>query len=119
MGFVAPENSIVYTGTHDNNTTIGWFNHDLDAPTQAAVANLLQARADKPKDIGKQLIEFAYATNSRLAIVPMQDILGLDERARMNTPGTVGLNWKWCLKPEYQLSIDAAWLKALCKKYQR
>lgn len=119
MGFVAPENSIVYTGTHDNNTTIGWFNHDLDAPTQAAVANLLQARADKPKDIGKKLIEFAYATNSRLAIVPMQDILGLDERARMNTPGTVGLNWKWCLKPEYQLSIDAAWLKALCKKYQR
>lgn len=119
LGCVTPENSIVYTGTHDNNTTAGWFVQDLDDSMRAAVAGLLHADAERPKEIARRLVEFAYASNSRLAVTPMQDILQLDERSRMNTPGTVGLNWKWRLKSDYLLSADAGALKQLCQKYER
>ena len=121
IGFIAPENSIVYTGTHDNNTTIGWYNNDIDAPLRAGLARMLGARIDRPKEIVEKLIEFAYDTDARLVIIPMQDILGLDERGRMNTPGTVGLNWRWCIKSDYQLiAADLAKnLKNLCEKYNR
>ncbi len=119
FGFVAPENSIVYTGTHDNNTTVGWYTHDIDDTMRAAVGGLLHARSDHPKEICKGMVEFAYASGARLAVVPMQDVLGLDERSRMNTPGTVGFNWKWCLKPNYLLEADAGWLKKLCERYGR
>ncbi len=114
-----PENSIVYTGTHDNNTTVGWYEQDIDDPTRAAIAGLLHVRKERPQDIAQAMIEFAYASESRLAMIPMQDFLGLDDRARMNTPGTVGLNWKWCLKPDYTLAVDARELQKLCQKYER
>jgi 4-alpha-glucanotransferase len=119
LGFVAPENSIVYTGTHDNNTTVGWYQQDIDDPTRAAVAGLLHVRKDRPKEVAKSLITFAYASDARLAMIPMQDLLGLDDRSRMNMPGTVGLNWKWCLKPEYTLEVDSQELRELCRKYER
>ena len=119
LGFVAPENSIVYTGTHDNNTTVGWYNNDIDEATRAAVASLLHKKIDRPRDIAKGLLQFALASEARLAIAPMQDLLGLDERGRMNTPGTVGLNWKWCLKPDYQLELEASEIKEWCRKYGR
>ena len=54
-----------------------------------------------------------------MAIIPMQDIMGLDERARMNTPGTVGLNWRWSLKKDYLLEIDPKKIQALCVRYRR
>ena len=119
MGFVAPENCIVCTGTHDNNTTVGWFTGDLDEMTRASVASLVHAPEDRPDKVAAKLISFAYASNARMAIIPMQDILHLDERARMNIPGTVGLNWKWCLRPDYRLQTDADWLKELCIRYER
>ena len=86
---------------------------------RAAVAGLLHAKADRPQDVAAGLIAFAYASNARLAIVPMQDILHLDERSRMNTPGTVGLNWKWRLKADYMLLIEPEELKRLGEKYER
>ena len=52
-------------------------------------------------------------------MIPMQDILQLDERSRMNIPGTVGLNWKWRLKSDYLLTADADELARLCRKYGR
>ena len=119
LGCVVPENSVVYTGTHDNNTTVGWYNQDIDESVRAAVAGLLHAKADRPQDVAAGLIAFAYASNARLAIVPMQDILHLDERSRMNTPGTVGLNWKWRLKADYLLLIEPEELKRLGEKYER
>ena len=119
IGSVAPENSVTYTGTHDNNTSVGWYTRELDEPTRASVAQLIGADPERPQDVCEKLIEFAYASRSRMTIVPMQDLLGLDERARMNTPGTVGLNWKWCLKPDYLLRLDAHKLKALCEEYHR
>ncbi len=119
MGFAAPENSIVYTGTHDNNTTVGWYEKELDHRSKAAIAHLLHANPRKPEEVCEKLVEFAYATEARMAIIPMQDILRMDSRSRMNVPGTVGLNWKWCLKPDYQLELDAKKLRELCARYGR
>ena len=119
LGFVAPENSVVYTGTHDNNTTVGWFTQDIDEMLRAAVAELVHADATKPKEVAEALIAFAYASDARMAIIPMQDLLALDERARMNTPSTVGINWKWCLKPDYRVLLDAKKIQKLCKTYER
>ena len=86
---------------------------------RAAVAGMLHAKADRPDSIARKLIEFAYAADARLAMIPMQDILQLDERSRMNIPGTVGLNWKWRLKSDYLLTADADELARLCRKYGR
>ncbi len=121
MGFVAPENSIVYTGTHDNNTTVGWYTQELDDPTRTAIATLVGADPAKPLEVDQKLIAFAYASDARLAIVPMQDLLGLDGRHRMNTPGTVGLNWTWALKPEQLLLAEdaAPELRALAERTHR
>ena len=119
IGFVAPENSLTYTGTHDNNTTVGWFMEDVDNLSKPTIAALIGADVRRPDDVCQKMIEFAYASNSRYAIVPMQDVLKLDSRSRMNTPGTVGTNWGWQLKPDYQLEAEAGKLKALCNKYLR
>ena len=119
IGFISQENSVIYTGTHDNNTTVGWFIEDVNNDSKADIAALLGADVRRPDDVCQKLIEFAYASYSRFAILPMQDVLKLDSRSRMNTPGTVGTNWKWRLKPDYQLNGEADKLKALCNKYKR
>ena len=119
VGFIPPENSIVYTGTHDNNTTVGWFLEDADDNGKNNIAELLGADVRRPDEVCQKLIEYAYASFSRFAILPMQDVLKLDSRSRMNTPGTVGTNWKWRLKPDYLLEADADKLKALCEEYKR
>lgn len=119
FGFVAPENSVIYTGTHDNNTTVGWYEQDIDEVTRAALADMLHADIDSPRAIDRALVEYAYASEARLAIIPMQDVLGLDAMARMNAPGTVGGNWSWCLKKDWAQTADAAWLQGLARKYGR
>ena len=98
---------------------IAYVNHDIDDAMKVAVAYLLEARPDRPREICERLVEFAYASDARLAMVPMQDLLGIDERNRMNTPGTVGFNWKWCLKPGYLMEVDIERLKELCVRYER
>jgi 4-alpha-glucanotransferase len=80
-------NSIVYTGTHDTDTTVGWY-HDLDRRERARVPV-------DPKEPHWGLIEIAMGSRARLAIVPMQDVLGLGSEARMNHPGRVYGNWRW------------------------
>ena len=81
--------SVVYTGTHDNDTTVGWFN-SLDAQTRAHVIEVVGSGS-----MPGALIDAAYASVANTAIVPMQDLLGLDTDARMNLPGTTEGNWEW------------------------
>lgn len=84
-------NSVAYTGTHDNDTTLGWYQ---SAPDH--VRDHLHAYLNHPNPpMPQALIELALDTVSSLAIIPMQDVLGLDGHARMNTPGTVEGNWGW------------------------
>jgi len=85
-------NAVVYTGTHDNDTTAGWY-AALGADARACVHSKLGV-GDSPA-VPDVLIETAYASNAALAVLPLQDLLGLDSRARMNTPGTVVGNWRW------------------------
>ncbi|MGQ0441823.1 MAG: 4-alpha-glucanotransferase, partial [Methylophilaceae bacterium] len=85
------ENSVVYTGTHDNDTSLGWYSTLETHAKQHLHAYL----ADDAPDIPHDLVKMALASNANLAIIPMQDILALGARSRMNTPGTIGDNWIW------------------------
>lgn len=86
------QNSIVYIGTHDNDTIRGWLS-DLDSDTFAFCRQYLDAAKDE--DIPERLIKTALSSVSDTAIIQMQDYLGLGSEARMNIPSTLGYNWKW------------------------
>jgi 4-alpha-glucanotransferase len=83
--------SVVYTGTHDNDTTLGWY-EGLDKNGKQAVRDYL---GDTTEPMPWPVIRAAFDSVSALAIVPLQDILALDSTHRMNTPGTGQGNWKW------------------------
>ncbi|HJV30222.1 MAG TPA: 4-alpha-glucanotransferase [Gaiellaceae bacterium] len=85
------ENGVVYTGTHDNDTAAGWW-------SSLSPAERASTRLD-PADPAWSLTELAYSSVAGLAIVPMQDVLGLGSGARMNTPGIETGNWSWRLEP--------------------
>ena len=89
------EQSVVYTGTHDNDTTLGWWT-SLDEGTRAQVRSLLP---DPDEPMPWALIHLAFSSTARLAVVPAQDLLGLGNYARMNQPGTDSGNWSWRAKP--------------------
>ncbi|HXZ58531.1 MAG TPA: 4-alpha-glucanotransferase, partial [Steroidobacteraceae bacterium] len=88
-------NRVAYTGTHDNDTTLGWYSH-LDADSAARVDLYLGATAS---GMPEALIRAALGSVARLAIVPVQDLLALSSEARLNTPGTTSGNWTWTLSP--------------------
>ena len=85
------ELSVVYTGTHDNNTTLGWY-HELTDEQRRAVSHYL---GDTGEPMPGVLVRTALASVARLAVIPMQDILGLDAAHRMNVPGVTEGNWRW------------------------
>ena len=89
------ENSVVYTGTHDNDTTMGWFTASDKATRKRVLAELDDVKAE---DMPWALIECALASVAKLAVIPMQDILELGSEAKFNTPGTLDNNWSWRLQ---------------------
>jgi 4-alpha-glucanotransferase len=99
---VAPDN-VCYTGTHDNDTTVGWFKgspgdirSDLEIKETRQAA--LQITGGTAETIHTDLIRAAFSTDARLAIAPLQDYLGLGSEARFNVPGTSSNNWRWRLQ---------------------
>lgn len=114
-----PVNSIVYTGTHDNNTTLGWLQDDVNPMHKAIIADLLDVNVDDDEQMLNSLMDLAYACDSKIAILPMQDILHLSKQARMNLPGTVGTNWGWRMKAGELTVARANHLKSLVAKYHR
>lgn len=95
--FADRKNMIVYTGTHDNETIRGWFEHQTKTARRAAELELY-ARGFEEETIAKQFVQFTLNNLADTAILPMQDILGLGNEGRMNTPGTLGSpNWEWRL----------------------
>ena len=85
-------NRIVYTGTHDNDTTLGWYS-SLEEHEQNFVYERLEQ--DKSVDICNAMINAAMQTKASLAVIPLQDFLKLDTSSRMNTPGIADNNWRW------------------------
>ena len=109
-------NSVCYTGTHDNSTVIGWFKA-ADKKSRAMCKRYL-----KPlpfEKINHTMIRELYKSQAGLAIVPMQDIIGLDDSARMNIPSTLGGNWKWRAEKKQFDAKSAAFMKDLALTYYR
>jgi 4-alpha-glucanotransferase len=90
------ELSVVYTGTHDNDTTVGWW-EELDEPARERVSSFL---VDPDEEMPWALVRLAMESPARLAVVPAQDLLGLGSESRMNTPGTARDNWAWQAAPD-------------------
>lgn len=90
-------NFVVYTGTHDNNTSVGWFEEEA-TPVEKKNLTLYAGKAASRKNVHTILTSLAYASVAKIAILPMQDVLGLDGSSRMNKPASVGKNWGWSLQ---------------------
>lgn len=89
-------NSVVYTATHDNQTLISWYN-TITPDERRTLRAYLNDYTTPDSEINLPLIALAYRSVADMCIIPMQDWLGLDDSARMNTPSTTGSNWKWRL----------------------
>ena len=110
--------SVVYTGTHDNNTLKGWFENDLTEKQKQTVLKAAAAETD-PENIHWKLIEMAMSSRAHLAIIPMQDLLGLGEDGRMNRPGTIEGNWNWQITPGLVTSAIARKLNETTQNARR
>jgi len=100
-----PADCVCYTGTHDNDTTRGWFTgspDDLRSPEEIERTRraALEITGGTSETIHEDLIRTAFSTKAGLAVAPMQDYLGLGSEARLNTPGTSAGNWRWRMNPE-------------------
>ena len=102
-------NCVVYTGTHDNDTTLGWWQSGTTKQEQASAQAYLGAAAG---DVPWSFIRAAYGSVARMAIVPLQDVLGLGSEARMNIPSQLEGNWGWrfndgMLRPDHAKKLAA------------
>lgn len=92
-----PTNCVVYTGTHDNDTTRGWY-HNVDKGCRDFAKEYLRKPALDEDTLSWDFIAMAMGSVADLCIIPIQDFLCLDEKARINIPSTLGNNWVWRLK---------------------
>ena len=109
-------NCVVYTGTHDNDTILGWYK--TASKEEKAYANKYLNITSK-EDVQWEFIRMALASVADFAIIPMQDYLGLGSEARINIPSTLGLNWKWRLDLKDCDRKLADRIKKMCKLYGR
>ncbi|MSU24105.1 MAG: 4-alpha-glucanotransferase [Opitutus sp.] len=111
-------NSVVYPGTHDNDTTLGWY-ATADEKTRDHIRRYLRVSG---ADVGWDFLRSAYASVANLAIIPLQDILSLGATARFNTPGQSQGNWTWRYRAEQLPALrdnTAPYLRELAELYGR
>ncbi|WP_344827604.1 malto-oligosyltrehalose synthase [Rurimicrobium arvi] len=108
----------VYTGTHDNNTTNGWFVNDTDASVKECM-EAYTGKKIRPENVSSELIRIAYASVAATAIIPMHDLLNLDASYRINTPGSAAGNWNIRIPGEAFSRQIAGKLRAMVKMYNR
>ncbi len=111
-----PVNSVCYTGTHDNSTVMGWYK-GADEKSRAMCRKYLKPRPFEKLNV--TMIRELYKSTCGLAVVPMQDVIGLDDTARMNIPSTLGGNWKWRSLKKHFSNKNAALLRDLAETYYR
>jgi 4-alpha-glucanotransferase len=104
-------NYFAYTGTHDNNTSVGWFSKDADPQTVERLAQYANTQLNR-QNVHWNLIRLAYSSVAKTVVVPVQDVLGFDEKSRMNTPASTEKNWSWRMQPG---DLDLALAKKLRK----
>jgi malto-oligosyltrehalose synthase/4-alpha-glucanotransferase len=105
------QNCVAYTGTHDNNTIVGWFYDSMDQQMRKRLINYLGNKING-KNLNWEMIKLVYSSVADIVIVPMQDILGLGSQAKMNTPSSVNGNWRWRITTDY-------WAKGLSLKLKK
>lgn len=111
-------NTIVYTGTHDNNTSRGWFENETTPDEKKRLFRYL-GREVSSDQLPVELIRLGMMSVAKTIITPVQDILGLGKEARMNRPSTLGGNWEWRLLPDQLTSDHAEMLLELTQTYGR
>jgi 4-alpha-glucanotransferase len=109
---------IVYTGTHDNNTVVGWLDYDLSKEDKKRLFDYL-GRKSKPENIHEDMIRLALQSVAQLAVMPVQDLLGLGKEAIMNKPSTIEGNWSWRIVEDQLTSEVAEKLKGWIQMYDR
>lgn len=112
------ENCVVYTGTHDNETIVGWLGSILPAERQL-LRSYLCDHYTPDRELYKPFIALAMGSIARTCIVPIQDHLGLDNRCRINKPSTLGINWRWRLTQGQLTGELQRELLAMTKRYGR
>ncbi|MBR3971612.1 MAG: 4-alpha-glucanotransferase [Ruminococcus sp.] len=111
-----PENCVVYTGTHDNDTIMGW-RAEADENTIRHAYEYCHLSDEEGFNWG--IIRTAYESRAKYAIIPMQDLLGLGSEARINTPSTLGGNWEWRIDAASLTDELAAKLNSMVNTYNR
>lgn len=107
--------NVVYTGTHDNDTLVGW----LDSAKNEEAVTIKTYLNETGANGASKAIELAWGSTAELAIIPIQDVLGLDEKARMNVPGVATGNWQWRYHSTEMKPSHLKYFKALNTKYNR
>ena len=118
LPFNYDKNCVVYTGTHDNETLRGWLDSIPQSDYRQVEKYLGRTMTDK-NELVVEIIRLAHASTARLCIVPLQDYLLLDNKARMNEPSTLGKNWKWRLLPGQLTAKAGMFMKEMSDTYGR
>jgi 4-alpha-glucanotransferase len=109
---------VLYTGTHDNNTVRGWFEKEASPEDRKRLFRYL-GREVSEEEVPGEFIRMAMMSVANLAILPVQDLLGLGAESRMNIPSTPEGNWKWKLLPDQLIPAHAERLRLLSETYDR
>ena len=115
--FTYDKNCVVYTGTHDNDTITTWFKECISPKEREYIRKYMNFKGNK--DIAWNYIRTGLASTADTAIFPIQDYLGLGREAKINSPATIGDNWKWRLIPGKLTSDLAARMKDMALTYHR
>ncbi len=118
LPYTYDRNCVVYTGTHDNQTIQGWLD-EMNIDDRALAYGYLNLYDRDPKELYKEFIRLALGSVADTAVIPMQDYLGLGAGARLNTPSTLGNNWRWRLKPGQFSQNLVIEMHSLAKVYGR
>jgi malto-oligosyltrehalose synthase/4-alpha-glucanotransferase len=111
-------NCIVYTGTHDNNTTQGWYRQEADESTRRRLQQYIGTKVTQ-QNAAMQMIRMALSSTADIAIIPMQDLLSKSGKNRMNTPASTTGNWVWRLKAEELSGKTSSLLRRMLAIYGR
>ncbi len=111
------ENTVVYTGTHDNNTSLGWFS-EASEEERKRLSQYLNRQVSE-KNVANHLVKLAMSSVARLCVIPMQDFLGLGKEAIMNVPSTANGNWLWRLEEGKADAKLAKKIKEIVTLYDR
>lgn len=115
-------NTVVYSGTHDNATMAGWYGDVRRLEQGERLRNALGLSGRQGQEVGevcRRLTAWLYRSAAAVVILPLQDVFALDNRSRMNIPGTATGNWDWRYQPDEQAEAAAIWLAGVARETQR